>query len=127
MVKISDAEFEVMKSIWNRKEATSMQIIEDVKDSNWSPNTVRTLIRRLEKKGAIEITSRTGKTYKYSALVDENKYKLEMAKDLLKKLYDNSFTEFFLDYCKGNKLDPEEIKRLNETVKANEYYSEDEN
>lgn len=120
MIRISDAEFEVMKVIWKRKEATSLEIIEDVKDFKWNPNTVRTLIKRLEKKGAIEVVSKIGKSYKYASLVDENKYKFEMTKDLIKRLYDNSLTEFLLDYCAGTKLDPEEVRKINETIRAKE-------
>jgi len=58
MIKISDAELEVMKVIWNRGKATSVEIIEDLTEqqkTNWSYNTIRTLIKRLLVKGAIEI------------------------------------------------------------------------
>lgn len=120
MVRISEAEFEVMKVIWKRKEVTSMEIIQDVKDFNWNANTVRTLIKRLEKKGAIEVVNRGGKAFTYGPLVDEKKYKLEMSKDLIKKLYHNSITEFFLDYCMGAKIDLEELKKINQTIKSRE-------
>ena len=120
MVRISEAEFEVMKIIWNRKEATSIEIIEDLKNIKWNHNTIRTLIKRLEKKGAIEVVSKTGKAFTYGPLIDEKKYKLEMAKDLIKKLYHNSITEFFLDYCIGAKIDAEELEKINQTIKSKE-------
>lgn len=100
MIKISEAEFEVMKVIWQRKQATSLEIIEDLQEHNWNFNTVRTLIKRLQYKGAIKIIEQKGKTYTYTATIDENEFKRESAKDLFKKLYDNSINEFILNYGK---------------------------
>lgn len=99
MVKVSDAEFEVLKIIWDRGETTSSQVIEDLKDSSWNSNTIRTLIKRLYTKGAIEIVKKNGKSYTYRSTIDEEKYKNEMTLDLLKKFYHNSINEFILDYC----------------------------
>ena len=55
MKKISDAELEVLKVIWDKNIVTSLDIIYELRRYNWSNNTVRTLIKRLYKKGAIEI------------------------------------------------------------------------
>lgn len=112
MVRISDAEYEVMKIIWKRKETTSLEIIDDLKDYKWNFNTIRTLIKRLEAKGAIKVSGRKGKTYTYVAAIDENEYKREITRDLLKKLYNNSIEEFILDYSKGGKITTEDIKKL---------------
>ncbi len=120
MIKISEAEFEVMKIIWQRKQATSLEIIEDLQDHNWNFNTVRTLIKRLETKGAIKIIEQKGKVYTYMATIDENEFKRKSAKDLFKKLYDNSMNEFILKYGKvtaediQNKIDYIEAREENE-------------
>ena len=116
MVRISDAEFEVMKVIWKRKEATSTEIIGDLKDCNWSPNTIRTLIKRLEKKGAIEVVRKTGKTYTYGSLVDEKQYKNEITRDLLKRLYNNSLAEFVIQYNNGAKMKEEDMSEIIENI-----------
>ena len=47
MVKITKAEFEVMKVIWERKRTTSKEIIQDLAYLRWNDNTVRTLIMKL--------------------------------------------------------------------------------
>lgn len=111
MVRISEAEFEVMKVIWQRKECTSVEIIGDLKEFNWKFNTVRTLIKRLQIKGAIEIAGRNGKAYTYRAVIDENEYKKAMTKDLIKKLFHNSINEFVLEYCKESKATSESVKK----------------
>lgn len=117
MIKISEAEFEVMKIIWQRKQATSLEIIEDLQDHNWNFNTVRTLIKRLETKGAIKIIEQKGKVYTYMATIDENEFKRKSAKDLFKKLYDNSMNEFILNY---GKVTAEDIQNKIDYIEARE-------
>ena len=112
MIRISEAELEVMKVIWEKKEATSLEIIEELKSFNWKFNTIRTMIKRLQNKGAIEIAKKEGKTYTYRAAIDEVKYKTEATKDLIKKLYNNSVTDFVYEYCIDNHVSPDEIKKL---------------
>jgi len=55
--KISDAEFEVMKIIWDKSPIRSSQIVKilsHVKD--WKPNTILTLVSRLVNKKAVGFT-----------------------------------------------------------------------
>ncbi len=112
MVKISDAELEVMKVVWNRKRATSVEIIEDLKDVTWNYNTIRTLIKRLLVKGAIEIVKKEGKTYTYKAVIGEDEYKVDLTRKILKKLYHGSISEFVIQYCENGGLTETEVKQL---------------
>ena len=112
MIRISDAEYEVMKVIWKRKEVTSLEIIEELKDSNWNFNTIRTLIRRLQIKGAIEVSGRKGKTFSYVSKIDESEYKIEMARDLLKRVYNNSLEDFILDCCRDSKITANDLREI---------------
>lgn len=55
-MKISDSEYEVMKIIWGCHPIGSKEIIEQlgtIKD--WTPQTVKTLINRLMKRGVIDL------------------------------------------------------------------------
>lgn len=61
MKKISDSELEVLKVIWNKKNASSLEIINELSEFNWNKNTIRTLIKRLLEKDAIEITEKERK------------------------------------------------------------------
>jgi BlaI family penicillinase repressor len=63
--KISDAEWEVMKVLWFRSAATAETVIEALsKTNNWKPATIRTLINRLVKKGALS-HNREGRAFIY--------------------------------------------------------------
>ncbi len=116
MVKISDAELEVMKVVWKRGKTTSMEIIEDLKDSRWNYNTIRTLIKRLLVKGAIEIVKKEGKTYTYSATITERDYKGEVTRNLLQKLYHGSLDDLVIQYCREEALTIEQIKEMNQKI-----------
>ena len=74
MVRISEAELEVLQIIWEKKQATSFDIIENLKHKIWTNNTVRTLFKRLYQKGAITILRKEGKTFIYTAKINETEY-----------------------------------------------------
>ena len=70
--RISDAEWKVMEVIWNDDRITSQYIIEQLGDTGWNENTIKTLITRLVKKGAVGYTHDPGdrRVYLYYPLVE---------------------------------------------------------
>ena len=49
--QISEAEYEVMKAVWRQSPAGTNEIVERVLPvTDWQPNTVHTLLKRLVKK-----------------------------------------------------------------------------
>lgn len=117
MIKISDAEYEVMEIIWKNEKITSGEIIKKLENKKWSYNTIRTLIKRLYEKGAIKIVETIGKTYTYSPVIDEKEYKIEITKDLLKKLYNNSIQEFLEAYYQSAGAQKEDFEELIKILK----------
>lgn len=112
MIKVSDAELEVLKVIWDKKEVNSSEIIKDVADLNWSDNTVRTLIRRLQAKGAIEAIKKDGKSFIYKPLYNREEYRRQATKNLLKKLYHNSAKEMIARLCESGDITAEDLKKV---------------
>ena len=114
MVKISDAELQVMKIVWDskEKEITSFQMIQGLKSTRWTDNTIRTLIRRLQDKGAIEIAKKEGKTFYYRAAIDEAEYRKEATRDFLEKLYGGSAKQFVLEAYQAGEIKAGEIESL---------------
>ena len=52
--QISDAEWDVIKVLWDRGEAGAQEVTEALAvGRNWRPQTVKTLLNRLVKKGAV--------------------------------------------------------------------------
>lgn len=111
MIKISDAELVVMKILWQMGEATSFDIIDNVKE-NWNESTVRTLINRLHAKGAIEPVRRVGKTYTYRPIINEEDFKIDESNSFLKKVYEGSVDKLILNFVKQKKLSKKDLEDL---------------
>lgn len=116
MVRISDAELEVMKVIWEEKEVTSLEIINKLKHCNWNDNTVRTLINRLIAKKAVGISKREGKTYTYVPLIKENEYKIKRSRKFIGQFYNGSLNEMVLNFISSNEISQDEIQELAKTI-----------
>jgi len=110
MIKISDAELEVMHIIWNKKIVTSFEIIEELSNKKWTANTIRTLIKRLLSKGAIEIHSKKGKTYYYKPVLNKEKYLNYQFNKLLNVIYRKNTEKLLLDLLSQNLITIEDIK-----------------
>ena len=67
--QISEAEFEVMKIVWNHAPVSTNEITERlVKTTAWSPRTIQTLVRRLVNKGVLTY-EKQGRVFVYTPLV----------------------------------------------------------
>lgn len=76
--KLPDAEFEIMKAVWRSEEpVTSPQLTErlrrELPEKDWKPQTVLTMLVRLEKKGFLR-SDKSGKERDYYAAVTEEEY-----------------------------------------------------
>ena len=100
MKKISDSELEVLKIIWEKGKVNSLDIIIQLEEFNWNNNTIRTLIKRLLEKDAIEIVEKNGKSFSYSAKISQEEYKFEKTKNLLKQLHDGDINNLIKNYNK---------------------------
>lgn len=118
--KISEAEFEVMKVIWEKAPVSSQEIIESLKDRcDWAPQTIKTLITRLMKKKAVGY-SKNGKSYMYSPLLDKDECLLSESDSFLKRLFGGTLEPMLLHFAKGKNLsqkDVEDLKRILNKIK----------
>lgn len=110
--KISDAEWEIMKVLWAGAPRTAGEIIEALEGSKeWSPKTVRTLIKRLSEKGAIGF-NQTGRIYLYFPLVQEEECVQSETKSFLKRIYGGTLRPMLVNFLQDEKLSREDIDEL---------------
>lgn len=110
--RISDAEWKVMKVLWERSPLTSTEIIESLKlDTAWSPKTIHTLISRLVKKKALKV-KKESPFYLYYPLITEQKCRRVETESFLQKVYDGSFHLLVANFIKDERLSEEEIEGL---------------
>ena|SRR5699024_544633 len=72
-LKITDAEWEIMRVVWAQENVTSKEIIEVLQQKkDWKPATTKTFIGRLVNKGMLN-TKTEGRRYIYSSKINEEK------------------------------------------------------
>ena len=72
--QISEAEYEIMKIIWDESPISTNSICEKVPSiHNWSNKTVHTLLSRLVSKHVISYEQK-GRMYYYFPIISKNKY-----------------------------------------------------
>jgi len=110
--KISNAEWEVMKIIWDHSEITSTNIIQELKDKvEWKPATVKSLINRLLNKNAISFNKLCSE-YLYFPLVSEDEcIKLE-SQSFINKVFNGSVKSMLLTFAQSNEISETDINEL---------------
>ncbi len=110
--KISDAEWQVMKVLWEHAPVTSSEIVERLKPlTHWSTTTIYTLIARLAKKKAVEIDSGSS-PYRCSPLISREEIRREESNSFLKKVYDGSLNLMLTNMVDNGRLSDQEIEEL---------------
>lgn len=115
MKKIPDAELELMMIIWDfEKPVTRVEIEEKLsEDRDVLPNTILTLLTRLEKRGFLK-KERDGKINYYSALVDKEPYLKEASQGILNRMFKGSLKNFAEALYDGEELSAEDTAELME-------------
>ena len=117
--RISEAEHQVMKVIWNQNPVNSMEIIKKLKKSTeWKPNTIKTLLNRLLTKKAIGF-EKNGKEYIYYPLIEEEKYVKAESRIFLKRLFGGSLMPMLAAMVESNDLTLEDIEILKKRIMEN--------
>ena len=111
-IKISEAEYEIMKVIWSSYPISTNEVVLKFKDKNqWSPRTIQTLLSRLVKKGAIGFTKRS-REFVYTPLINENDYVNEESESFLNKFYNGTINSMVMNFIENDKLSHDDIEEL---------------
>jgi len=110
--RISEAEWEVMKAVWAQSPVTATSVMEQLEARmSWKPTTVKTLLSRLVKKGALGFR-KEGKNYSYFPLIKEEECLLAESRSFLDRLYGGSLQPLLANFLKDERLSQEEIDEL---------------
>jgi BlaI family penicillinase repressor len=110
--RISDAEWLVMKVLWQESPLTASAVIAYLKpETDWSPKTIQTLISRLVKKGALGV-NKDADLNRYFPLVLQETCMREETKSFLAKVYGGSLHLLLANFVKNENLSPKEIETL---------------
>jgi len=110
--QITAAESQVMEALWRRGDCTAEELVAEVKqDQPWGDATVKTLINRLLKKGAIRSERMAGR-HQYRAMVQREDYVTSESQGLLDRLFGGELTPLISHFAEHRKLSPTEVSRL---------------
>lgn len=118
IVKISDAEHEIMKIIWNKDgEVTTSDIVEGLGESKqWKLTTIITLANRLVEKNVLKVR-KEGRVNYYYPNVTKDEYKSYQATDFIDNMYSGSVKSLVASLYDNKKIDEKDIDELRDWIR----------
>ena len=129
--QISDAEWEVMKVVWDHGPLTAGEVVRRLSDDRrqgsgggepaWAPRTIKTLLSRLVKKRAVEVkTCEGGKKFLYRPRVSREECVRQESRSFLSRVFDGSVAPALLHFLQSSRLSGEDLQKLRETLRVEE-------
>jgi BlaI family transcriptional regulator, penicillinase repressor len=109
--KISDAEWIVMRVVWERAQVTTNQVVDALNEMHWKPKTIHTLLSRLVRKGALEF-ERKGREYSFRPLVSVEECEHALTRSFLGRFFGGEMAPFLARFVETEKLSTSEIEEL---------------
>jgi BlaI family penicillinase repressor len=110
--QITDAEWDVMDVLWQRSPLTAQDVHGALSERReWSLGTVKTLLTRLLKKGALRHVD-DGKRYQYRPAVTKRAWVRAAGKDLLRRAGPGAESPLLAFFLKESRLDRAELREL---------------
>ena len=114
-IDLSEAEWKVMRCLWRRSPATARGVLEGLSgETRWAYTTVKTLLARLEGKGAVSSQMR-GNTSWYVPRVAQRDARGRAVRGLVDRAFDGAFGSLFhylADPKSLSKKERAELKRV---------------
>lgn len=114
MIKLSQAEEQLMEYIWQHKQAYMKDLIEAYPEPKPATTTVATLLKRMIEKKVIDYEL-MGNSRRYYPLVEKKNYFSNQINGIIENFFDNSavkFASFFTQETNLSKKQLEELKKI---------------
>lgn len=109
---LTDAQLEIMKSIWSREEATVTDVWGDLTaQRSVARNTVLTVMDRLEKRGWLK-KRRIGNTFLYTAVASLDQTMGQVVRRLVDTAFSGAADRLVMALLDGRGLSDEESNRI---------------
>jgi BlaI family transcriptional regulator, penicillinase repressor len=115
-LKITDAEWEIMSTVWEKSPITVTEIIEKVSiQKSWRDSTIRTLIKRLTKKGFLKYEI-NGKAYLYSPAIEKDESIRTESDSLIDRVFGGATAPLLVYLARKTDLSKTEIEELKQIL-----------
>ncbi len=114
--KIAESEWRVMQVLWANGSQTANDVVNALSgEVKWKPRTIKTLISRLVKKGAVKVTEE-GYRYRYSAAVDESACVRSETRSFVRRVYQGAAKPALAAFLEDADLSDQEIDDLQKVL-----------
>lgn len=114
--RIADSEWRVMQVLWEHGPQTANDVVRALSgEVKWKPRTIKTLISRLVKKGAIKVAEE-GYRYRYSAAVAESACVRSETKSFVRRVYQGAAKPALAAFLEDADLSEQEIDDLQKVL-----------
>lgn len=113
-VQLSDAEWEIMKVLWSSPGLSASEVAERLAHTGWHPKTVRTMLDRLQRKGALRVEA-VDRLYRYTPELSRESCIEAASTNFLSRVFDGAFTPMvahFVSKAPLSKKDRAELERI---------------
>ncbi|WP_412971330.1 BlaI/MecI/CopY family transcriptional regulator [Glaciecola sp. MF2-115] len=116
-MKLSEFELDVMQFFWDEGSSSAPAIHKWVsEDKKVAYNTVKTIIDRLEKKGAIHRDRLVGRSIMYSANIKKEDISKRLIPDLVRRFFHGNTSHLMAHLINSDKLTEEDILDLEKFI-----------
>lgn len=110
--KISESEWLVMRVLWSKGFATANEVVDELAGkTRWNPRTVKTLITRLTKKGAVRFR-KEGRMYRYYPTVGESECVRMERHSFVRRVYGGTMKPMLAAFIEDAELSSQDISEL---------------
>jgi BlaI family penicillinase repressor len=110
--KISESEWLVMQVLWSKSPLTANEVVEKLAGkTKWKPKTVKTLINRLVKKGALKF-KKEGRKYRYYAGIGKAECVHMERRSFVRRVYGGTSRPMLAQFLEDAELSAEDIAEL---------------
>ena len=114
--KISESEWMVMRVLWAKSPLTANEVIERLTGkTEWKPKTVKTLIDRLVKKGAVKF-EKEGRRHRYYPAVGRAECVATERRSFVRRVYGGTMKPMLAAFLEDAELSADDISELKEIL-----------
>jgi predicted transcriptional regulator len=113
---ISEAESRVMEVLWKQApQGTENHATALHGNTGWHENTVRTLLNRLIRKGAVR-AEREGRRYLYSPVLKREQWQSHESRSLLDRVFGGKVAPLLVHFSRNERLSAKDVAELRKLV-----------
>ncbi len=119
MEKLTNKEEEIMRVLWELKQAFVKEVVAELPEPKPHYNTISTVIRNMEEKGFISHNA-FGKTHQYYPVVSKEAYKKTFMHKTIQHYFEDSYKNVVSFFAKEDKISVSELKEIISIIEKNQ-------